>query len=52
MVDPLVASGRLTLRAEATDEHTSNAKKRPGRASVCGALVAAFNAPATQTVET
>jgi hypothetical protein len=34
IVEPLVASGRLTFRAEAIDEHASNTVKRTGLATV------------------
>src|SRR5262249_29018979 len=52
IVDPCVASGRLTLSAEATDEHTSSTKNMPGLYSACGAFSAATTAPATQTATT
>ena len=52
IVDPLVASGRLTFSADATDEHTSSAMNSPGLATVCGAKYPPTSAPATQTAIT
>src|SRR3954466_8968025 len=52
IVDPLVARGRETLRAEATDEHTRSAMNNPGLATECGAKYAPTSAPATQTAMT
>src|SRR6476469_9098572 len=52
IVEPLLARGRETLRAEATDEHTKSAMNSPGRATEWGAKYAPTSAPATQTATT
>src|SRR5579885_2830581 len=52
IVDQLVASGRLTLSAEATDEQTSSTRNMTGWLRTRGALKAATSTPATQTADT
>src|SRR6476659_5906725 len=52
IVEPLVASGRLTLRAEASDEQMSSVAKTRGLAMVCGAKNARTSTPATRTAPT
>ena len=52
IVDPLAMSGRLTLRAEATDEKTSSARKSHGSATLRGPKANSTAAPATSTAPT
>src|SRR5581483_1584334 len=52
IVDPLVASGRLTLRAEASEEKTSSAANSTGLTMLCGANNARMSRPAARTVPT
>src|SRR6266850_7572200 len=52
IVEPLVARGRLTLRAEASDEQRSSVAKTSGFAMVCGVKNARTSTPATRTAPT
>src|SRR5262249_10571218 len=52
IVDPLLASGRLTLNAEASDDNSSNAKKSVGCAIDRGANNTSTTAPAVRTAPT
>src|SRR5438309_4446718 len=52
IVDPLVASGSLTFRAEASDEQASRIENNSGFAIVCGAKIARISAPAASTAPT
>src|SRR2546425_9964277 len=52
IVDPLVASGSLTFRAEASDEQPSKITNRSGFAIECGANIPRTIAPAASTAAT
>src|SRR5215471_16531622 len=52
IVEPLVASGSLTLRAEASDEQPSRMRNSSGFAMACGANIPRTIAPAASTVDT
>ena len=52
IVEPLLASGRLTFSADASDEHPSRTANRTGLAIVCGAKQAKTSAPAARTAPT
>ena len=52
IVDPLLTRGRLTLRAEATDEHTSSVRNSQGWSRERGAKKPATSTPATQMAVT
>src|SRR5439155_27364554 len=49
IVEPLDASGRLTLRAEASDEQPSRNANNSGFAIPCGQNVRSVSAPAAST---
>src|SRR3954470_11090632 len=52
IVDPLLASGRLTLNAEASDDSSSSAVNSGRFAIACGAKIARTRAPAARTAPT
>src|ERR1700754_4454492 len=52
IVEPLVASGRLTLKADASEERTSSERNNPGLVIVRGAKTASTKAPAVRTAPT
>src|SRR6476659_375350 len=52
IVELLLASGSVTLRADARDEQRSSARKTTGLAMVCGANSASTTAPAARTAPT
>ena len=52
IVDPLDASGRLTLSAEASDEQASRIANSSGFANECGANATSVTAPAVSTTPT
>src|SRR5262245_37369464 len=52
IVDPLVASGSLTFRADASDEQPSRITNRTGFAIVCGTNIPRTIAPAASTAAT
>src|ERR1043165_6183866 len=52
MVEPLLAIGRRTLSADASEEHASNIANSSGFAIECGANIARMSAPAAITAAT
>src|ERR1700754_3626620 len=52
IVEPLLASGRLTLKAEASDDRTRSAAKSPGLTIARGANPTSTTAPAVRTEPT
>src|SRR5476649_807660 len=52
IVDPLEASGRLTLSAEASDEQHSSTVNSTGFTIVCGTNTTSVSAPAASTAPT
>src|SRR3954466_214749 len=52
IVEPLVASGRLTLKADASDEQPRSTANSTGLAIVCGANHAKVTTPPASTVPT
>jgi len=52
IVDPLVASGSLTFKADASDEQPSRITNKSGFAIVCGTNIPRTIAPAANTAPT